>query len=419
MSKSDLFVLLQLPASGVTWCLFFKTMPATPARSQLPIFEPENIDGIKEYYNTNGLVLVRLLPPSVCEELILEQWREILLRQPFTEAYRLRVLSSSGLELDPSSSAHRDEFLRKVTAAPLPSQTLKTWTESWTLHRGFGACCDPEAFHLAGVWQHVRQSEALYSIACALTGRTEQWVDINRSIQKLPGQGETEFLHWDCNPFALDDHKECSVQGKACYTPSRFVGVLGSHTPDFHEKFRAAYAEHYPNTPHSAPKFALDHAKPDPMKLITAQREFAVPAGCVILWSSRLLHGQVKTPKSAGIEYGCYVGYMRPVDRAAYRTKAGVCELDDRLQSFDEGRAPVLWPSLDPIHYYPKRFMNFARPLLNRIAMMPPGHSTISTRVVKKSGKVVPHLVPKRASPYTPPKLDELGMKLLGKRSWE
>ncbi len=44
----------------------------------------------------------------------------------------------------------------------------------------------------------MREDPRLYQIARRLLGgRGDLWVYINRSIQKLPGKGTDEFLHWD------------------------------------------------------------------------------------------------------------------------------------------------------------------------------------------------------------------------------
>ena len=74
----------------------------------------------------------------------------------------------------------RKSFLRSVTEAPLPKATRKRFEESWCLHRGFGACCDPQVFHLPGVWQKIRQNPLLYKVARKLIGRKDIWVDLNR-----------------------------------------------------------------------------------------------------------------------------------------------------------------------------------------------------------------------------------------------
>ena len=145
-----------------------------------------------------------------------------------------------------------------------------------------------------------------------------------RSIQKLPGQGESEFLHWDMNPFAPSTKASASsssaaaasaasasaksvqdgalasasgsaaseesepassgVCGKVCYTASRFVAVLGSHTAEFHRDFVSKYKDIYPKVKPNAPKFGLDAKKDDPLQLWKQQKEYAIPAGCVVFW---------------------------------------------------------------------------------------------------------------------------------------
>ena len=292
------------------------------------------------------------------------------------------------------------------------------------MHRGFGACCNPAVFHLPSVWK-VR--EALCPVACALTGTEALWVDVNRSIQKLQGQGEEEFLHWDCDPLAPfpsngpdgngpEDAQASQTQasqicGKFVYTTSRFVCVPGTHTEEFARLFAEHYASLYPNAQPNTAKFGLDPTKSDPLVLFAKQREFSVPEGCAVFWHPRLLHGQTKTPLDEPIEFGMYVGYFAAGSRPEYLDACGTTELDDRIGSFTEGRAPKLWPSFDPVHFYPKRWQNFPSALEAQIARRT--GPSVTTRITK-SGKTVPHLVPVPDPNYTPPVLSLTGMRLLG-----
>jgi len=84
--------------------------------------------------------------------------------------------------------------------------------------------------------------------------------------------------------------------------------VLGSHTKRFHRYFREQYRSIYPNVKKTATKFGLDQSKPDPRELWKRQREYSVPAGSVLFWDPKILHGQTKTPADEPIEYGCYLG---------------------------------------------------------------------------------------------------------------
>ena len=47
-----------------------------------------------------------------------------------------------------------------------------------------------------------------------------------RSIQKLPGQGDNEFLHWDMNPFAAK--KPMATTGTATTTAATHSSNTGS-----------------------------------------------------------------------------------------------------------------------------------------------------------------------------------------------
>ena len=138
-------------------------------------------------------------------------------------------IQQAGRDLDVNSPADRASFLNAVKG-PLNRSKIEEFKRGWCLHRGFGACCDPAVFHLSGVWR-LREDPTIHRIAvrqphyepcnpsapscraaalrllsrsssyrapqymssalqAALTGSSHLWVDLNRSIQKLPGEGE-------------------------------------------------------------------------------------------------------------------------------------------------------------------------------------------------------------------------------------
>ncbi len=106
-------------------------------------------------------------------------------------------------------------------------------------------------------------------------------------------------MHWDLNPFneaTLSAPASHSICGKVCYTTCRFVATPGTHTSEFLQEFVRKYQSIYPDVRRNAPTFGLDPEKDDPLRLFEKRQEFRIPAGCVVLWSERLLHGQVKTP---------------------------------------------------------------------------------------------------------------------------
>ena len=358
-----------------------------------------------EFYARWGFVVVRALDEHRCGELIREQWREVILTQPWSDP--IKVFAKGGT-LGPDDAG----FLEAVTA-PLSVKQRKEFARAWPMHRGFGACCDDSNFHLRGVWA-IRENPSLFELAARIAGTEELWVDVNRSIQKLPGEGEHEFLHWDANPFG---HEEESAQvpqvcGKVCYTPARVVLVPGTHTAEFRAEFTALYAAQYASLSPKAAKVAIARDKPDPLKLAERAMQIPIGAGRAVFWSKWLLHGMAKTPLNEPTEYGTYLGYFARGARAEYERKCGVDERADRVESYALGRAPKLWPSFDRIHFVPKRFANFPKILDGYVRKMPPGHPSIV-----RGARVT--LTPWPVEGYTPPELSPLGQKLLGISSEE
>jgi hypothetical protein len=375
-------------------------------------------DTIADHFRRHGIVVVRFLTDEQRRALIKEQVTEVLLKQPWIRTLQVRDPATGAL-LDIEGDT--DAYIAALTRDNLPAETRKAWRDCWPLHAGFGACCDPGVFHLQRVWE-MRQDPRLYAIASALMGRTDLWVDINRSIQLMPGEGEEEFAHWDKaymhEPPPSDLSEQPGIAGKVMYTDGSFRCVPGSSTPAFHRAFCAQYRPLYPGASANDAKFGLDKSKPDPMGLIGKCVSIDVPKGCVIFWSHFMLHGPKKNPIKGHVQFGAYIGFMRAIDRGIYQSKCGVNERRDRIDSYLRGVAPRLWPSLDEIHYYPKRFINFYKHLKPYVDKTRPDHPGLAERVVKANGTRVVHLVPVPDPSYAPPPLTLLGQRLLGLSHW-
>jgi hypothetical protein len=198
-------------------------------------------------------------------------------------------------------------------------------------------------------------------------------------------------------------------------------------------------------------KFGIARDK-DPLDLWGKAKTFLVPAGCIVIWNERMVHGHSKTPVDYGAEYGLYVGFTTEGSRSEYleRTRrlmkettfteeevrlrkleefksTGITELGDRLRSFIQGDSPLLYKSLDPTRYFPKKFYNFPKILGKRIEKLDDikipvcpstGVRMLTTRVDGK-GNTVPHLLPVRNTLYRTPQLTPLGNRLLGLDSWD
>jgi hypothetical protein len=346
-------------------------------------------------YDEKGFVVLQLLTEEQCDAGIYELYNRVLMTQPWNDpayADNTRAIAPLVLRDDRGPIEANEEHQKRVVGVlksnNIAPKVLKEYRVHWPLHLGFGAPCDDVGFHLPLVWS-VRQDPHVYQIVAALSGTKELWVDINRPIMKLPGEGEQEFLHWDLdvftNPFVS---RSPNVQGKVVYTPSRLVAVTGTHTPAFRKTFVAKYKGLA--TPGKA-KTGLDPAK-DPERYFEKQREYILPAGSCVFWNAQMLHGQTKTPLKENIEFGFYLGFFPAGSRPGYadaltrlkrleqKTKDGVpigpaTEIDDRLRSFTNGHAPKLWPSFDTIHFYPFRYKNFPHLVQNVIDKMPKGHS--------------------------------------------
>jgi hypothetical protein len=372
----------------------------------------DGADIIAAHYTTHGFVIVRALTAEECVANIKAQACGILLKQPWKQTL---VVRDAGEALD----IEDDRYVRALTRPNLDKETLAHYEAVWPFHSGFGACCDPAAFHLPEMWR-VRENPALYNIASRLMGgRRDLWVDINRCIQKLPGKGEEEFIHWDMDFLHKPHEADSAVSGKVMFTDGVFICVPGTATAAFQAEFKRLYQPLYPNAKAGAAKFALDKSKPDPMGLAAKKVAAKVPAGCAVFWSEWLLHGVRKNPRRGHIQFGMYLGYFPAGSRKEYARKAKVEELQDRLESFRRGVAPQLWPSFDRIHYYPARYVNFDRMLQPYLSKTRRGYPGLTTRTIKsgaRKGEVVADLVPVAAP--CPAHLSALGERLLGAVQW-
>jgi hypothetical protein len=339
-------------------------------------------DRIAAHYATHGFVVVRALTAEECVANIKAQVSGILLKQPWKQ--RL-VVQDIWRALDIEYETER--YVNALTRSKLDKETLAHYEAVWPFHSGFGACCDHAAFHMPEMWR-IRENPELYAIARHLMGgRRDLWVDINRCIQKLPGKGDEEFLHWDLD-FLHNEHRaDSAVSGKVMFTDGVFVCVPGTATAAFQAEFKRLYQPLYPNAKAGAAKFALDKAKPDPLDLVAKKVAVKVPAGCAVFWSEWLLHGVQKNPRDGHIQFGMYLGYFPAGSRKEYERKAKVVELQDRIDSFSRGTAPQLWPSFDRIHYYPARYVNFDRLLKPYIDKTRSGYRGLTTRTIKTGAR--------------------------------
>lgn len=163
---------------------------------------PEDQAAAKAAMERDGVIIVRIegFGPTACREAVWEQFTRIITQQPWDERHQIRIPDKSrpGSYLDINNLSHREAII-DVLMAPLTPQLRKHFSDCWVLHRQFGACCDDASFWT--YWQcWLRDHRKLSELAAELIGRPDICCDINRSIQKLPGEGMEAFLHWDWDP---------------------------------------------------------------------------------------------------------------------------------------------------------------------------------------------------------------------------
>jgi hypothetical protein len=386
-------------------------------------YDHTQLDEASEHFNEHGyVVLSGIMDEAAREEFLVEYVKGVLQKQPWASQAPFIVRDpTTGSELD--IDADRKRYLEVLTMSHIDESVVKEYKEAAPFHTSsFGAPCDPYVWHMPSVWK-VRQNPFMYQAAVRLLeNNTRLWVDINRCIYKLPGNDDSEFLHWDL-PFLYKEWTPpCAISGKVCIQEGLFICVPKTHTAEMHERICREYRPHYPAANESSAKFGLAPEKKDPLELFKKCVGVVVPQGCAIYWSEWLLHGVTSLPKTSPIQFGIYLGMLPAVDRRAYKKKCGVGELEDRLASYWEGRAPLLYPSLDSVHHYPHRYQNFINQLQKFADKTPPDYPGLTTRILQSGenkGTPVLHFEPVIDPDYIPFQLTDLGERLLGLRSWD
>ena len=371
--------------------------------------------GIRSAYAKDGFVVFDALSFRECQDLVFEQWRRVIATQPWKDGVRLELRDARGGVLDAENPAHRAQILAHLTGAFMTADQRREFEAGWPLHRGFGAACDPAVWNLAGVWR-VREDPELYATASELLGTPELHVSIDRSINKLPTQGDEALLHWDDDIYVrwleilMGLPRKGVLQSKVQYTASKFVCVPGSHTDAFLEAFVPAYEGAYPNMFTAHAKFGLQRDKPDPLGLFAQKKVFRLRGGTLCCWSAALMHGHSKCAATDPIAWGHYQAYQA----GALSAEAHA----DRLASYRNGTIPRRFFSGDKIRFHPAKFDNYPRLLDAYLAKLPEQHPMRGTRKNAR-GEDVPTLVPQPQAGYVPPPLSLLGKRLLGLEPWD
>ena len=103
----------------------------------------------------------------------------------------------------------------------------------WLLHSSFGAPTEFNSFQFNSI-NTLRERPDLYSIYQNILDEEKLLYYQDRVGIKLPGSGETEFIHIDADPWFRKDDKEAKIQSIIFFSDSKFYCVPGSHTTEYH-----------------------------------------------------------------------------------------------------------------------------------------------------------------------------------------
>jgi hypothetical protein len=354
-----------------------------------------------KFFKENGyVVLPNVVDNKRCEDFVDELWGVL-------EA----VPRVKGMEIKRPHDPHGE----------VSASWLKQAKARWVPHAQFGAPCEPPMFHLNTMWQ-VRQDPRLYDFYKKLLGRSDLWVGINRPIIRLPGQGQAELCHWDQDPFFWDNDGDAATGGLHSIVAFSDTTVALSSVPTFTQEFTDQFRKQYGHLRKPKPQAKIQVKAPDPMYLMEEKnwQEIPVPKGSVIIWSAKLLHSAAVN-RSKRIRYGMYLGYRPAGSRPNMsNTDLALDELQDRLRSYRTGCMPFRYPSGDPTHYMPARWLNFPKIAAAYQRRLPEPQAS-QTRVIASGlnkGRRVPALYEPDPQGYQPPVLTPLGRKLLGLDQW-
>ena len=347
--------------------------------------DPQAAAEMKAFFNDNGVVCINLQQMVDKQKVVRAMIEEIFGELPYSKKYLLKVTAEDGRVLDVTNPDHSEAITTELLRSPLSNENLRALEKTAPPHRQFGAPCIVQSWH--GKWANkLRQHPKIFDVAKKLLGTEHPWCPINRSIIKLPKQGQEEFLHWDMDPRnALNgDVGFDELQGKVCFTDGTFVCVPGSHTKEFLDEFCNKYNDLYPGRKLGQAKYGLDPEKDDPMGLFQRQRSFTVPGGCWVVWKKELLHGHAKLGRDKGISFGCYLGFRKSMSKEQQRE----CE-----ELYCTGAMPARYPSGD---FFPAKYDIFPKVLESMVGqkLSDKAKAELVTTRVTQTGKEVQDIRP-------------------------
>lgn len=329
------------------------------------------------------------------------------------------------LESLPRKPEHQ---LRRPQGVNLTMDERKELVKNGFPHYGFGGPVEPPMCHLNVMWK-VRQDPKIYKIFADILGEEKLWVEINRPKVVLPTCGTKELCHVDNDPHFWENDGKAETSGLHCIVSCcDGMKVVLSKKKTWTKEFTDSFKANYPHNGKKRDKVQIGNHDPLHIKDQDWQT-IPVPKGAMVIWSNKLFHSAYKNtpPRGEGgkILYGFYHGFQKAESRPEMaNTELGLNQWQDRIRSYLHGFTPFKYPSGDKVHYTPYRWVNYPKMAANYAAKYPDGHPQAQHKRVIQSGPNKGELVTTFKEPaphinYTPPKLTELGQKLLGLVPWE
>lgn len=301
-----------------------------------------------EDFKRDGIVIFRnIYQPSRVREAVDDIWDHIL-SLPYKPTIKKKLQEVwNSLKKDP----WRDPT----------SEEISTIRQYYPMIGGFGALTRSPVFHLTTQWD-ARQDPVIVSVYQKLLEHEDIKVYYDRVSFKMPGQGETEFTHWDSNPWSWPQEEYEGVQGILALSNTTFRAVPRTNT----EQFRKEFISKYPKPKrHDQCHVSKDH---DPMKLQDKVQTYRVNKGDLVVWSNRLLH-EARINKTKKIRYAYFINYFpkgnpNPNMTTSYK-KAKINFENDRKISLETGSNPAFFPSGTSIRLYAKSHLMYHPQKLN------------------------------------------------------
>lgn len=376
--------------------------------------DPDHAREMKSFYDENGIVCIHLGDKINTRQAVREFVTSIFRQMPYRKEFLLNFKLKNKKEIHIDNDEDIDDIVNVLLDSRITSENLRRLKNALPPHATFGAPCTPPSFHL-DIENKIRQDEQLYRAITLLLDNERINCDFNRAIFRVPTvtQGE-DFLHFDLDPRAIRSDIDSLIQGKVCITACKFICVPGSNTDEFLKGFNEVYAPLYPGRKHGVAKFAIEPGPvKDPWDLFGKQKAFEIPAGSIVLWSPKILHGHPSFGRETPISIGFYLGFGPEVSKE---------QREALVKSYKEGSIPEFWPSGDRVHFFPKKFKNFPGMLQKTVVdkLTPKAHEALVTTRTTKLGKEVVDMRPWKWKDgnFTPFQFTPLGLYITGQKEW-